>query len=196
MNKDNHQSKKHNISTPQPLQAADLRQPSPQQETTENEFAGLTLEQKIRRVEQVLAHAQLLDDLGSRHSEPCVVSDEQRLEGRKEMALRLLFFLHVADRDNYYWTGSQIDLAEMAYHAWVHGSVRNKAGHPLPLKAIARRLFAKLHMPMPCNLYATVARARKRKGIVRDTLLNRYCYLRFTKGVTDPIGREVLKLSL
>lgn len=195
MNKDNQQMEKNDIPVSNNPSAASSRPLFTSHEAPEAGHEELTLQEKICRVEQLLAHAQLLDNLGARHSEPCIVSDEQRRQGRKELTLRLLFFLNVADRDNYYWLGSQIDLAEMAYEAWLQGTVCDPTGHPLPFMVIARRLFAKLHMPLPYNVYATAARARQRKGVVRDTLLNRYCYLRFTKGVADPIAREVVKLS-
>lgn len=127
---------------------------------------------------------------------PLTVTDDQRRKGRTEMAQRLMTLLNVRDRDNYYWVGSQTDLVELAYDAWLEGLVRDTAGNPVSFLVIARRVCAKLHMPLPSNVYVAARRARNRKGIRHNTLLDRYCYLRFVRGKADPIGEELLRLSV
>lgn len=149
------------------------------------------------RMQQLMRRNNLFAACRPHHAgQPRSLTAEQRRQARTEMAGRLLGFLNVADRDNYYWVGSQRDLLELAYTAWLDGAVRDPQGRPIAFAALASRVCAKLHMPLPRNVYDTAAKARQRKGIVSDTLLNRYCFLRFVRGNDDPLAGEVIRLSV
>lgn len=149
-----------------------------------------------RRIEELARRNSIFAACRSHGGTTHRVTREERSQARAEMADRLEGYLNVADRDNYYWVGSQRDLLELAYEAWLYGSVRDPQGRPIAFAALARRVCAKLHMPLPCNVYATAAKARQRKGVASDTLLNRYCFLRFVRGNDDPLADEVVRLSV
>lgn len=149
-----------------------------------------------RRMERWQRRARLFDECRPDGSDCRRVSREELAQGRKEMCGRLIALLGVADRDNYYWVEAKSDLIEMAYETWLDGTLRDPQGNPISYAAIARRVFAKLHMPLPRNIYSVAARARARKGITRTTMLDRYCFLRYVRGKDDPLADDIIRLSV
>ena len=126
---------------------------------------------------------------------PRRVSPEQLAAGRQHMEKAFLRLIAVSDRDNYYWVGLHTDLLEIIYLVFLDNLVRDAQGTPLPLARLIEHTYAVLHMCVPANPYSLIRRARRRKGVRRTTMLQRYCWRLYVEGVTDPLADEVICLS-
>ncbi len=126
---------------------------------------------------------------------PRRVTDEQMATGRRELGESFVRLLSSRYDDNLYWVGLQTDLLEVVRIVFDDGLVRDRAGVPLPLLHLVRHSCAVLHQYMPRNPYSLMQRARRRKGVRRQTMLERYCWRKYVQGVPDPLADEVLRLS-
>ena len=119
------------------------------------------------------------------------VTIEQRRECRKHMNAAFVKLLAIEAKNNVYWTGTQTDLVELAYHAYVDGVVRDTTGRPLPFKQLAAMVCAKLHVVMPCNVYKSAAAAIHRKGMRCPTMEERYCWMRLFAHIDEPLMQDL-----
>lgn len=124
-----------------------------------------------------------------------VVTPEQLAAGRKHLEEVFVKMLGIREDENKYWVGFQTDLVELVRLAWEAQLVRNADGTPASMAALVSKVFAALHMVEPANPYSVVARARRRKGVFRQTLLERYCWLKYVKGVENPLDQEIVAIS-
>lgn len=126
---------------------------------------------------------------------PRHVTDEQMAAGRRSLGESFVRLLSSRYDDNLYWVGLQTDLLEVVRIVFDDGLVRDPVGVPLPLLHLVRHSCAVFHQYMPRNPYSLMQRARRRKGIRRQTMLERYCWRKYVQGVADPLADEVLRLS-
>lgn len=123
------------------------------------------------------------------------VTPEQLAAGRRHLEATFLRLISTPDRDGLYWVGLQTDLLEVVYMVFVDQVVRDEAGTPMTLKCLVDRAFAVLHLYRPHNPYSLIARARRRKGIRRQTMLERYCWQKYVRGIDSPLDSEVVRIS-
>lgn len=126
---------------------------------------------------------------------PCILTDEQRRQGRKIMENIFVGLLCADDGERMNWTGTQTDLVELAYVAYLGGVVREGDGSPATFASLVRRIFRKLNAREPYNLYNMAARARRRKGMRRHTLTERFCWQKFVAGVDNPLSEEIKRMA-
>ncbi len=126
---------------------------------------------------------------------PRRVTDEQMASGRRELGESFVRLLSSRYDDNLYWVGLQTDLLEVVRIVFDDGLVHDRTGAPLPLLHLVRHSCAVFHQYMPRNPYSLMQRARRRKGLRRQTMLERYCWRKYVQGVADPLADEVLRLS-
>ena len=126
---------------------------------------------------------------------PRHVTDEQMAAGRRALGESFVRLLSSRYDDNLYWVGLQTDLLEVVRIVFDDGLVRDRSGVPLPLLHLVRHSCAVLHQYMPRNPYSLMQRARRRKGVRRQTMLERYCWRKYVQGIADPLADEVLRLS-
>ena len=85
------------------------------------------------------------------------------------------------------WTGSRSDLLEALHIAYVYGRLIDEDGQLLTFRAIVDRTCTILHLPGLRNPWATVERAKGRKGMRQTTFFERYCHQRHREPRREPI---------
>jgi len=119
------------------------------------------------------------------------LDDEQLLEGRKLMENIFLKLLRIDEEDNIRWRGTLYDLVELARVAYDSGIVRDAQGYPMAFARLVKTICHNLHVRPPYSPYNIAARATRRKGVKRYTLVERFCYLKYVARVDNPIAMEL-----
>ena len=90
------------------------------------------------------------------------------------------------------WTGSRSDLLEALHIAYLYGRLIDEEGQLLTFRDIVERSCIILHLPILRNPWATVVRAKGRKGLRQTTFFERYCHQRHREPRREPIMSLVL----
>ena len=106
------------------------------------------------------------------------ISKETRKQKEKEakarMTKELMEILEMRPEENLRWTGTTIDLIEVAHIAYCSGNVYKDDGHACTFKYIVSRTCEVLHVKEPPFPKQMAYRAGTRKGIRVTQFLDRY----------------------
>jgi hypothetical protein len=122
---------------------------------------------------------------------PRQLTAEELHEGEERLMHDFTRLLELLPSDNVRWTGSQTDLMELVYTAYLRGVVCDAEGYPASLKTLTCEICRCLHVAVPYNPSSMGRYAVSRKGIRRNTLLQRYTWNYKRKRVSCPLYKVV-----
>ena len=97
-----------------------------------------------------------------------------------------------AGKGKLYWTGTKIDLIELAYEVFTSGMVTDSAGRPYTFIDIVSKTFASLHVSDPSNPYSTICKAHVRKGVRQQSFFSRFCFMVFNGRRKNPLNAMIV----
>lgn len=99
---------------------------------------------------------------------------EMQRQAERRLASEVEQLMRHSESEELKWTGSQMDLMEAAYVAFVSCTLQNDEGNYLSFIDIVRALCSILHVTLPRNPYETAARGKRRKGFRNRPYMERY----------------------
>jgi len=120
---------------------------------------------------------------------------EELHEGEERLMHDFTHLLQLQPGDNVRWTGSQTDLMELVYTAYLRGVVRDAEGYPASLKMLTREICRCLHVAVPDNPSSVGRYAVSRKGVRRNTLLQRYTWCYKRTRLPHPLNKVVAGMT-
>lgn len=76
------------------------------------------------------------------------------------------------------WKGSRLDLMETLYYLYESGICCDRFGQPATYLFLVRRACRLFGISQPANPYEVARRGQERKGLRKQNMLIRYCFLR------------------
>lgn len=116
---------------------------------------------------------------------------ELKRAAREALTREVMALMERQPQEGLHWTGTKTDLLEALHIAYVEGSIVDREGCLCTFSHITAQVCSVLHVSVPHNPRAYVARAACRKGVYRRTFLDRYLYQWHEQGVGQPLHEEV-----
>lgn len=99
------------------------------------------------------------------------------------------------EEDHAQWIGTKTDLIEIVHYVYEAQIIRTKEGEPATFRQLVWVFFDRLHAHYNANtLYRLSYMAESRKGMYMPTMLWRFCWLMFERGISNPLANKVVLL--
>ena len=123
------------------------------------------------------------------------LTKEMKRQAERRLASEVEQLMSHQECEMLQWTGSQIDLMEAAYVAFVSCTLQNDEGNYLSFIDIVRTTCSLLHVALPRNPYETAARGRRRKGLRNRPYLERYTVKVNQRPESSPFWEKITSVS-
>lgn len=120
---------------------------------------------------------------------------EQMEEGKRRMVQIATQWFKLKEEDHAQWIGTKTDLIEIVHYVYEAQIIRTKEGEPATFRQLVWVFFDRLHAHYNANtLYRLSYMAESRKGMYMPTMLWRFCWLMFERGISNPLANKVVLL--
>ena len=120
---------------------------------------------------------------------------EQMEEGKRRMVQIATQWFKLKEEDHAQWIGTKTALIEIVNYVYEAQIIRTKDGEPSQCTQMMWEFFDRLHAHYNANtLYRLSYMAESRKGMYMPTMLWRFCWLMFERGISNPLANKVVLL--